>query len=419
MNPYCGVETHVGTSDPGRDAARRIEESISEARRVVQTHLRATPVESFHGLDEWAGARLHLKAENRQRTGSFKVRGALFRVSSVPEGTRIVAASAGNHAQGVAFAASRRNLKACVWMPRNAALPKVEATRAYGAEIVLVDGTVDECIRDAQAHAESSGAVYVAPFDDPLVVAGQGTIGLELAEQLPEDVHSVLVPVGGGGLVSGVALALRHARPDVRVVGVEAEGAAAMQASLRAGRLVELPSIATIADGLALKRPSPLTFDIVRECGIDVVTVDDDAIARAMLALLERAKTVVEPAGAVGVAAVAEGKVDRDRPVAVVLSGGNVDPQVLAKLIDHGLAAAGRHLRLNCILPDRPGSLARLAAAIAEMELNILTVEHHRAAPGIPVDHVEVTVHVETRNPTHSVEVIAELERRGFYVETE
>lgn len=376
-------------------------------------------MEAFHGLDEWAGVSLHIKAENRQRTGSFKVRGALFRLSTVPRGTPVVAASAGNHAQGVAFAAATRNLEARVWMPRNAALPKIEATRAYGAEIELVDGTVDDCIREAQARAESSGAVYVAPFDDPKVIAGQGTLGLELADQMPGDISTVLVPVGGGGLISGVALALARARPDIRIVGVEAEGAAAMQASLRAGRLVELPSVATIADGLALKRPSQLTFDIARECGIEVVTVDDDAIARAMLALLERAKTVVEPAGAVGVAAAAEGLVGKDTPVGVVLSGGNVDPQVLAKLIDHGLAAAGRHLRLNCILPDRPGFLAGLASAIAEMDLNILSVEHHRAAPGVPVDHVEVMVHVETRNPRHSVEVVAELERRGFYVETE
>lgn len=407
------------TDSPVPDVCIQIGDAIPEARERIRAYLRSTPLEAFQGLDAWAGAEVLLKGENRQRTGSFKVRGALHRISAVAAGGTVVAASAGNHAQGVAFAASTRGLRARVWMPRDAALPKIEATRAYGAEIVLHDGGVDACMVEAKAEAAKRGWTYVAPFDDPMVVAGQGTVGLELGEQLPAGVRTVLVPVGGGGLVSGVALALARARPEIEVVGVEVEGAAAMSSSLRAGHVTPLPSVATIADGLALKSPSQLTFDIVRACGVRIVTVNDDAIARSMLALLERAKAVVEPAGAVGVAAVAEGLVATETPVAVVLSGGNVDPQVLAKLIDHGLAAAGRHLRLHCVLPDRPGALAALTGAIADMGLNVLTVEHHRAAPGVPVDHVEVAVHVETRNPTHSIEVLSELETRGFYVEAE
>ncbi|MCC7076353.1 MAG: threonine ammonia-lyase [Acidimicrobiia bacterium] len=412
---YCGVET----GPPTPDVCLEVGDAIPAAREAIEPYLRHTPLESFEGLDVWAGAEVLLKGENRQRTGSFKVRGALNRLRTVPAGTTVVAASAGNHAQGVAFAAAVHGVRARVWMPEDAALPKIEATRGYGAEIVLHGGDVDSCIVEAKAEADAAGWVYVAPFDDPMVVAGQGTIGLELAGQLPTGIRTVLVPVGGGGLVSGIAIALARERPEIEVVGVEAEGAAAMAASLRAGRVVALPRAATIADGLALKSPSQLTFDMVRTCGVRVVTVNDDAIARSVLALLERAKTVVEPAGAVGVAAVAEGLVPDENPVAVVLSGGNVDPQILTKLIDHGLAAAGRHLRLHCVLPDRPGALAGLTGAIADMGLNVLTVDHHRAAPGVPVDHVEVAVHVETRNPTHSVEVISELEARGFYVETD
>lgn len=390
---------------------------IEQALRIVAPALRATPIETFDGLDVWAGRRLVLKPEHRQRTGSFKVRGALNCVAQLGPGDFAVAASAGNHAQGVAFAATRCGARADVFMPVEAALPKVDATRSYGATVHLVSGSVDDCIEAAMAYAAQCGGTYVAPFADPLVVAGQGTLGLELASELPQDVRRVVVPIGGGGLIGGVATALRALRPEIEIIGVQPVGAAAMRASLDAGRLAEITHVQTIADGLAVKMPSKLTFDLVREHVHDVVTVDDGAIARAMVALIERAKAVVEPAGAIGVAAVVEGLIPGDEPVGVVLSGGNVDPLVLTKLIDHGLAAAGRHLRLRCVVSDKPGSLAALTGAVADMGLNVITVEHHRAASGVPVNFAEVMMHVETRNAEHRGEVVSALAERGFHIE--
>lgn len=391
-------------------------QDIEAARERVSPVIRRTPAELSSSLSARAGRPVILKPEYLQRTGSFKIRGAYNLISRLAPGTPVVAASAGNHAQGVALAATLTGRASTIFMPVNAPLPKVEATRAYGAEVCLIGAVVDESMAAAKAHAAETGAVYVPPFDDPLVIAGQGTIGLELAEEAPE-AEVVAVAVGGGGLIAGVATALAHTRRGVRVVGVEAAGAAGMRASLDAGRVVTLPAINTMADGIAVRAPSDLTLGHVRAYVDDIVTVDEEQISQALLLLLERAKAVVEPAGAAALAAVLAGKIPGTGPVAVVLSGGNVDPLLLTKLIDHGLSAAGRFMVLRVVLGDHPGALAMLTAAVAEIGLNVLEVEHHRSGTRLHVNEVEVMLTVETRDPDHRSEIVTDLRDRGFDVE--
>jgi threonine dehydratase len=379
---------------------------------------RATPVTTSETISRLAGRPVLFKPEHLQRTGSFKIRGAYNRIAGLPPGTRVVAASAGNHAQGVALAAQLTARVATIFMPANAALPKVEATRAYGAEVRLEGEVVDDCIGLARGFGQNGPHVYVPPFDDPEVMAGQATVGWELAREAPEAALAV-VPVGGGGLLGGTAAALAHWAPGMRVVGVEAEGAASMRAALDAGRPVRLDSVATVADGIAVREVSRLTLDHVRAYVDDLVTVSDEEISRAMLLLLERAKWLVEPAGAAGLAAVLAGRVPAGRgPVVVVLSGGNVDPLLLIRLVEHGLAAAGRYLQLRVLLRDHPGALAALAAALADLGLNVLDVIHHRSGgPTVAPDEVEVLVTVETRDPGHRDQTVAGLRDRGFRVE--
>jgi threonine dehydratase len=390
---------------------------VEDARALVAPVLVPTRCEASETLSKLAGRDVWLKPEYRQRTGSFKIRGAYNKIARLPAGGEVVAASAGNHAQGVARAARLTGHRATIFMPLNAALPKVAATRADGADVRLEGEVVDESIAAARAYAERTGAVWVHPFDDPVVVAGQGTIGIEIAEEVP-DAGVVVVPVGGGGLISGAAVALKHLRPDVRIVGVEAEGSAAMRASLDAGKLVQLDRLHTIADGIAVKRPSELTLEHVRGLVDEVVTVSDDEISRALLLLLERAKAVVEPAGATSLAAILAGKAAGPGAAVAVLSGGNVDPLLLIKLIEHGLSVAGRYLLLRIVLDDRPGALAVLTRAVAEMGLNVLEVEHHRVGLSLGVDKVEVMLTLETRDPEHRAETVNALRAAGFEAET-
>ena len=340
-----------------------------------------------------------LKPEHLQRTGSFKLRGAYNLIATLPSDVPVVAASAGNHAQGVALAATLTGRQSTIFMPSRAPLPKVDATRAYGAAVELAGDLVDDCFAAAEELAASTGAVYVPPFDHPLVIAGQGTIGMELAEEA-DDAEVVVVPFGGGGLLSGIATALAHTRRSIRVVGVEVED-----------------RLATMADGIAVKAPSDLTLAHIRAYVDDVVTVSEEEISRALLLLLERAKAVVEPAGAAGLAAVLAGKVKGTGPAVAVLSGGNVDPLLLIKLVDHGLSAAGRYLILRIVLSDRPGALAGLTSAVAALGLNVLEVEHHRAGAAVAVDEVEVLLTLETRDPDHRDEVVGALRRHGFAVD--
>jgi threonine dehydratase len=392
---------------------------IEAARARVAGVVRPTPVEVSDSLSGLVGRAVLLKPEHRQRTGSFKIRGAYNFVAGLEPGRRVVAGSAGNHAQGVALAAQLTGRPSTVFMPKTAALPKIEATRRYGATVELVGRAVDEAVEAARQEAAATGAAFVPPFDDPLVIAGQGTVGLEIAAEAPDDVEVVVVPVGGGGLIAGVATALAAVRPGVRVVGVQAEGAPAVVRSLAAGRAVKVEGLDTMADGIAVRAPSELTLEHIRAHVASVVTVTEEEISEAVLLLLERAKAVVEPAGAVGVAALLGGRIDGRGPAVAVLSGGNVDPLLLTRLVEHGLTAAGRYLVLRIVLEDRPGALAAVTDAVARMELNVLEVEHHRAGVRVGVDEVEVLLTLETRDPSHRDEVVASLRSQGFQVQLE
>lgn len=387
---------------------------IRAARERIDGDLRVTPVWRPASLSTLVGREVWLKAENLQRTGSFKPRGALNFLRAEP-GDRgpVVAASAGNHAQGVALAAAMAGRRATVFMPATASLPKVRATRDYGADVRQRGDTVDDAIDAAKAHSAATGDRFVSPFDHPLVIAGQGTVGLELAEQVPSPA-TVLVPVGGGGLVSGVAAALRGLGGEWTVIGVEAAGAASMRASLAAHRPTSVEHPATMADGIALKAPSALTLAHVEALVDDVLTVTEEEIAAAVLMLMERARCVVEPAGAVGLAALLGDRVPGEGPVVCLLSGGNVDPMLLIALIEHGLNVAGRYLRLRVVVRDRPGALHHLTGVLADLGLNVTDVEHHRTGTAVGVAEVEVLVTVETRDRAHAAEVLTALRAAGL-----
>ncbi|TFD83241.1 threonine ammonia-lyase [Cryobacterium fucosi] len=390
------------------------------ARAVVATVARVTPMESSRYLSELLGSAVHLKCENLQRTGSYKIRGAYNRLSQLTDEEKshgVVAASAGNHAQGVAFAARELGIKATIFMPVGVALPKLQATRDYGARVILRGNTVAEPLLAAAAYALETGAILIPPFDHPDVVIGQGTLGLEILDQVP-DLDTVIVPIGGGGLVSGVASALkqRAAREGrtIRVIGVQAENAAAYPPSLAAGVATEIVISPTIADGIAVAKPGLLNFQIVRDVVDEVVTVTEDDTARALLVLLERAKLVVEPAGAVAVAAILAGKIAASGPVVAILSGGNIDPLLMQRVISHGLAASGRYLTLRIMLPDRPGQLARISELLAEAHANVIEVLHTRHGVGLQISEVELNVSVETRGPDHRQHVVDVLRSAGY-----
>jgi threonine dehydratase len=388
---------------------------IEAAQQVLAGVVRRTPLVHSRAFSERSGTAVHLKCENLQRAGSFKIRGAYTRMSRLTEHERslgVVAASAGNHAQGVALAARLLGIAARVFMPVGAPLPKLDATLGYGAHVELTGHTVDDCIVAATAYAAQTGAILIHPFDHHDVVAGQGTVGLEILEQLPQ-VGTVLVGAGGGGLLAGIATAIRQHRPQVRLIGVQAQGAAAYPPSLAVGAPQALTAMSTMADGVAVGRPGDVPFAIVRDLVDDVVTVSEDEISRAMLILMERQKLVVEPAGAVAAAPLLA-RLDTPGPIVAVLSGGNVDPLLLLRLIRHGMAAAGRYLRLRVRTPDQPGSLARLLATLAATDANVLEVEHVRTDPSLPVNDVEIAVWLETRGPDHCDRVLSELTSAGY-----
>lgn len=393
-------------------------EAILAARERVRSVLRPTPVDRSESISRLVGRTVLIKPEYRQRTGSFKIRGAFNRIAQLPAGVEVVAASAGNHAQGVALAASLTGRAATIFMPTGAALPKVEATLAYGARVRLEGEVVDECLDAARRFAAETSAVFVPPFDDPDVIAGQGTVGLEILEEAPE-AEAVVVPAGGGGLLAGVGAAIAQApgRSHPAVIGVEAAGAPTLSAALAAGHPVTLERVATMADGIAVARCSELTLDHARAFADAVVTVDEEEISRAMLLAVERAKAAVEPAGAAPLAAVLSEKVPGDGPVVVILSGGNVDPLLLMKMIDHGLSAAGRYLTVRVVMADRVGALASLTAELARLRLNVLDVEHHRSGRRLAVAEVEVQVTVETRDLAHHDEVVRALKAAGYHVD--
>ncbi|GAA2006353.1 threonine ammonia-lyase [Microbacterium ulmi] len=392
-------------------------EDAAATLRGVISH---TPLDASLSLSELLGVPVHLKLENLQRTGSFKIRGAAYRLSRLTAEERargVVAASAGNHAQGVALAAQALGIPATIFMPLGVPVPKLLATRGYGADVVLEGATVETPLRLAAEFAERTGAVLIHPFDHRDIIVGQGTLGLELWEDLP-DLDTVLVGIGGGGLAAGVAAAVKARAAavgrTVRVIGVQAENSAAYPVSLAAGHPLEVETRPTIADGIAVARPGNLPFEIIRELLDDVVTVSEDDIARALLALLERAKQVVEPAGAVGVAAILAGKVRATGTTVSILSGGNIDPMLLQRVVAHGLAASGRYMTLRIPLPDRPGQLARVSELLAQAGANVMEVLHTRHGQGLQISEVILQLSVETRGEEHRAHVIDTLTSAGY-----
>ena len=392
-------------------------EDVRAAQELLSGVVRPTPLEYSRALADRVGAEVYLKCENLQRAGSFKIRGAYTRMARLSEEEKargVVAASAGNHAQGVALAAQLLGIKAKVYMPHGAPMPKLVATKAYGATIEQVGTTIDECLVKAREWEASTGAVLIHPFDHPDIVAGQGTCGLEIIQECP-DVKTIVVSAGGGGLLAGIATAVKALKPDVRIIGVQAEQAAAYPLSLAAGKPVAFENMQTMADGIAVGMPGDVPYALVRDLVDGMETVSEEALSRALLFLLERAKLVVEPAGAAAVAHLltTAGR-HVDGPVVAVLSGGNIDPLLLLRIIRHGMAAAGRYLQFRVRVPDRPGSLAGLLADCAAVDANVLEVEHVRTGTTIRVDEVEIGLQLETKGHEHCEDVLRALRSKGY-----
>ncbi|GGK15654.1 threonine ammonia-lyase [Streptomyces camponoticapitis] len=393
-------------------------DDIRGARKMLGGVARTTPMEGSRHLTGLVGSPVHLKCENLQRTGSFKLRGAYVRIAGLSPEERaagVVAASAGNHAQGVALASTLLGVRSTVFMPLAAPLPKVAATREYGAEVRLHGQVVDETLAAAEEYARETGAVFIHPFDHPDIIAGQGTVGLEILEQCPE-VRTILVGLGGGGLAAGIALAVKGVRPDVKVIGVQAAGAAAFPPSLRAGRPMSIDEQQTMADGIKVGRPGEITFPMIRDLVDEVRTVSEDELSAALLLCLERAKLVVEPAGASPVAALLSTPRAFSGPVVAVLSGGNVDPLLMQRILRHGMAASGRYLGLRVRITDRPGALATLLGVLSLADANVLDVSHVRTDPRLGLTEADVELHLETKGPEHCVAVAAALREAGYTV---
>ena len=390
-------------------------ELLRDARCVLSPVINLTPMIPAKGFVP--DCRFYLKADCLQKTGAFKLRGAYYKLSTLTDEEKargVIACSAGNHAQGVAFAARDMGIPATICIPAGAPLSKIEATRSYGANVVLVPGVYDDAHAEAVRLRDEQGLTFIHPFDDERVMAGQGTIGLEIAEQLP-DVDVVLVPIGGGGLIAGVASALRQLKPACRIIGVQAAGAASMADSLRAGHILTLPEVHTFADGIQVKTPGEKTFAICREAVDEVVTVGEAEIASAILTVLERQKLMVEGAGAVGVAAAMYGELDlRGKTVCALLSGGNLDVTMLERIITRGLAREGRTVGFSTVLPDRPRALAGLLGIVSELGANVLEVSHERSSLKADLGSTVVHLLVETRNRAHVDELFDVLHREGY-----
>ncbi|MFC6990159.1 threonine ammonia-lyase [Haloplanus sp. GCM10025708] len=394
---------------------------VLDARQRVMEVARHTPLEYSHSFSEMTDAEVHLKLENFQRTGAFKIRGAMNRIATLSgeqQDAGVVTASAGNHAQGVALAATRAGVDSKIVMPEHAPVSKVKATERYGGEVVLHGTDYSE----AQAHAheleDEEGRTYVHAFDDPVVMAGQGTIGLEIIEDCP-NVETVVVPIGGGGLIAGIATALKEKNPDVRVVGVQAEGASSVVESLQRGAIYERESVDTIADGIATRRVGDLTFEIIKDRVDEVVTVTDEEIAVALTYLLERHKALAEGAGAIPIAAVLSEAFDyaEDEVVVPACCGGNIDLNTLTTVVMRGLVATGRYLRFQTILKDQPGALVDLGEIIAEHRANITAFHHDRTSRDVAMNDARVELEVETRGPDHVEELLDALREAGYDVE--
>ncbi len=394
-------------------------EDIKVATKRLQGVVVRTGLEFSRTFSEMVGGEIYLKTENLQLTGSFKIRGAYNKIAALSDEEKsrgVIAASAGNHAQGVALGAARSGINSTIIMPKGAPISKIEATKNYGAKVILSGDNYDEAYQKAQEIRDKEGSTYIHAFDDPAVIAGQGTIGLEILADRP-DVDYVFVPVGGGGLISGVATAIKSVNPRVKIIGVEAVGAACALSSHIKGQVCVLEEINTIADGIAVKRPGDLNFKIIEKYVDELITVDDEEIASTILALLERSKMVVEAAGAAGLAGMISGKTKLQNKIGVaIISGGNIDTTLISTIIERGLIKEGRRINLQTILPDLPGALSRLLKIIAEEGANILSVLHNRLDPALTLRRVSVDLSLETRNRDHCQQIISRLKTENYQV---
>jgi threonine dehydratase len=390
---------------------------IREARERIHGIVRPMRLLPKETLSAYAhGARVELVCEHLQRTGSFKIRGATNLIAQLTDDERargVVAASAGNHAQGVAVAASMFDVDATIFMPLDASLSKIEATRGYGASVQLAGDSLTQTLDAAHAYATDQGAIFIHPFDDARIVAGQGTLGLDIIDAMP-DVDTILIPVGGGGLAAGVARVIKELRPTCRVVAVQSAACASLDAAIHAGEPTLVDSRPSMADGILVKQTGALPFAMLRDLVDDVVLVDEDEISTAMLWALERSKQLLEGAGATALAALLSGRAAVTGPTAVVLGGGNIDPAGIIPVIRHGLSAVGRYVYIGTILPDRPGELSRLLAILAEQRVNVLGVEHHREGVATRIGETRVDLVLQTRDAAHVVDVRAALEAGGY-----
>lgn len=393
---------------------------VWQAHKFLKPIIHHTPLTPSRTLYDMTGADIYLKGEHMQRSGSFKVRGASYKISRLLAehyAAGVIAASAGNHAQGVAIAAAQNNIPCTIVMPENAPLAKVMATQGYGAQVVLYGVTYDDAYQRCVELQEASGATFVHAFDDPDIIAGQGTLGLEMLNDLP-DADAIVVPIGGGGLISGIAIAARALKPDITIIGVQAAGSPSCRSSLDAGCIQTLPAISTIADGIAVKRPGDLTYSIIEQLVDDVVLVSDEEIIKAVLLLMERCKMLVEGAGAAGLAALLSGTIKMPgKKVLVPLTGGNIDINLVGRFIEHALAVAGRYFVIHTRLTDRPGELMRMLAIIAEMRINVIDVRHQRLSSRLPIMQREETITLETRNREQCDELLRRLRADGYMVE--
>jgi threonine dehydratase len=391
------------------------------ARQNLQGVIHCTPLDYSKTFSDLSHNQIYLKLENLQKTGSFKIRGAFHKIATLTEGERkrgVIAASAGNHAQGVAYGAANAGIPCVIVMPEAAPLSKVEATTRYGAQVILHGSNYDEAYAKALEIQKERGMTFVHAFNDPAVISGQGTIALEILEQLP-DADVMVAPVGGGGLIAGLALAAKLIKPDIQVVGVEAAGAACMKTSIEGGQITTLEQVATIADGICVRRPGDITYELTRQYVDHIVTVEEEEIARAMLLAIERNKMVVEGAGATGLAAVIYDKLPyRGKKIAVLISGGNVDVNFLSRIIERGLVEAGRYLRINTTVPDKPGVLQEILGIFAEERANIIGIQHHRMGSRVMLGEAEVEIDIETRDHAHQDRILKRLQEKGFSVIT-
>lgn len=392
---------------------------IEKARKALAGVARETPLLLSHTVSDLSGAQVFLKAENMQRTGSFKIRGAYVKIAGLTPEDRargVIAASAGNHAQGVAVAASIARIRATVVMPETASLPKVMATKRYGANVILHGRNYGEAFAHALDLQRSEGLTFIHPFDDWEIMSGQGTVGIEILEKEP-DLDAIVVPVGGGGLIAGIATAVKGRSSKTKVIGVQSAGAPSCFESFKSGALKTVENTSTIADGIAIESCGQRTFSVIQRLVDDVVTVEDDAIVHCIVLLLERMKLLVEGAGAVGLAAVLTGKLSMPgQRIAIVLSGGNIDVNLLARVIEHGLTSAGRFLVVRVRLVDQPGQLLKFLEILAQERVNILNIEHHRAGLPLPVNQAEVELTLETRDAEHCAKILNELQNAGYHV---